>query len=86
MYIYANSKVWVFSSAQSQIPSRGWGQKQDKITTKDMKCNDLTVTFSADLASGVHLHPSTEEEDHILQTALPTCPDQSLEQLIQRLV
>ena len=36
----------------------------------------------SDLASGVHLHPSTEEEDHILKTALPTCPDQSLWQLI----
>ena len=51
MYMYANSKVWVYSSAQSQLNVTrsllvGWVREQDKITTKDMKCNDLTVTFS----------------------------------------
>ena len=39
-----------------------------------------------DLASAVHLHPNTEEEDHILQTTFPTGPHQSLWLLIYMLV
>lgn len=52
-------------------------------------CIDLTVSLSlslSDLASAVHLHSSTEEEDHILQTASLTGPHQSLWQLIYMLV
>ena len=37
------------------------------------------------LSSAVHLHPSAEEEDHILQTALPTRPQQSFRELIHML-
>ena len=57
-----------------------------KLSTKTVvtKCSGQTVT--PDLASAVHLHSSTEEEDHILQTALPTCPHQPLWQLIYMLV
>ena len=42
--------------------------------------------MKSDLSSAVHLHPSAEEEDHILQTTLLTRPHQSLRELVNILV